>query len=344
MAEINKRFLIKIYNLDWTFKSSASISEDEIASDISYTENINGGQGMLKVLLNRNFNDTSIEKSNFVKVFMFDDNSPNWRLIYTWIIEAIKRIYTSNVNQIELICRGLWSLLTRLFFEKSSSKTFSENKDPGNIVKDVITYFNGVYTWNWLSDTGVTLLWSNTSIDFDFTTCLEAIENLAESSGFYFLIKEDWNVIFQVKQATVTHKFKAWKELQQLIITEDTANLQNNIFVDFSTWQGTDSDATSATTWGKRELLEDRNDINLQATADTTASNILADKKNPKQKVSIQINKKFILEDIKPWDNIKVLNIDYVIDNVQIQKITYTPELVTIQLEEFDSLGKILNK
>lgn len=342
MAEINKRYLIKVFNLDWTFKNN--IPEDIVTSSISYTENINGGQGMLKVGLNRNFNDTTIEKSDFLKVFLFDSNSPNWRLIYTGIVETIRRVYTPNINQIELTARGLWSLLTRLFFEKASSKVFSENKDPWDIVKDVITYFNSVYTWGWLSDTGVTLLWSNTSIDFDFTTCLQAIENLAESAGFYFLVKEDWNVIFQVRQVTITHRFTAWEDLQELVADEDTRDLQNTIFVDFSSWQGTDEDTTSITTWGKRELLENRSDITNQTTADNTASNILSDKKNPKQKVSLKINKNFILENIKPWDNIRVNNIDYTISNVQIQKITYTPELVTMQLEEFDSLGKILNK
>lgn len=342
MAEINKRYLIKVFNLDWTFKNN--IPEDIVTTSITYSENINGGQGMLKVGLNRNFNDTSIEKSDFIKVFLFDSNSQNWRLIYTWIVETIRRTYTPNINTVELTARGLWSLLTRLFFEKASSKTFSENKDPWDIIKDVITYFNSVYTWSWLSDTGVTLLWSNISIDFDFTSCLESIENLAESAGFYFLVKEDWNVIFQVKKLTVTHKFTAWEDLQELVIDEDTRDLQNKIFLDFSTWQASDEDVTSQNTFWKRELLESRTDINLQATADITATNILADKKDPKQKVSLKINQKFILENIKPWDNIRVNNLDYSINNIQIQKIIYTPELVTIQLEEFDSLGKILNK
>ena len=369
MDKLNKRFLVKVFNLDWSFKKN--IPENIIASPINYSENINGWQGMLKILLNISFNDTGIEKSDFVKVFMFDSNFPSWKLIYTGIIERIKRIYLPSVNQVELVCLWLWSLLTRLFFEKTGSKVFSENKDPWDIVKDVITYFNSVYTWSWLNDTGVTLLGSNTSINFDFTYCFEAIENLAESAGFYFLIKEDWTVIFQLKQATVTHRFTAWKDLQELVIEEDTQDLQNTIFLDYTGWQSIISDWTSASTWGKREINESRTDINLLATADITAGNILADKKDPKQKVVLKINNNFnkkwkllnsfilnlntytenlnfyllqSIEDIKPWDNIRVNNIDYIINNKQIQKINYTPEAVTIQLEEFTSLGKILNK
>jgi len=339
---MNKRYLVKIFNTDGTLKKT--ISENIISSEIRFSANINGGQGNLDITLNENFNDTSIEKSDFVKVTIFNENFPNWKLLYTWIIERIIRIFTARENQIQLVCLWLESLLTRLFFEKTASKVFNENKDAGDIVRDIITYFNSIYTGNWINDGEVWLVGSNTNIDFNFTTCSNALIQLAETNWFYYFIKADWTVVFQAKNNWNDHRFMAESNLQEIRIEEDTSNLKNVIYLDFDWGSSLESDIPSQNTYGRIESQEIRSELKDQNSGDNAAANILAEKKDPKQKVRLQVNANYPIENINPWDTIRINNLDYQINNAQIQRIRYTPELIDIDLEEFDSLWKILNR
>ena len=338
---MNKRYLIKSYELDWSFKEI--INENIVSSSISFTENINWWQWQLSLLLNKDFTNTDIEKSNFIKVFIYDDNYSNGNLIYTWIVERIKRIYTANTNQVEIVCLWLWSLLTRLYFEKNWNKKFSETtKTAWEIVRNIIDYFNSEYSWNWLNSNELDITWTNIDISFDFTICFEAIKNLSETAWFYFFIKKDWTVVFKPKQLINTHKFTAWKDLQNLTIEEDIYDLENKIYLDYNWWQVNNKDSNSINKNWKIEKKENRSDVSNNSTANTTLTNILNNRKEPKQKTTLQINTNYILENIHPWDNVRINNLNYTIDNKQIQKITYTPELVTINLEEFDSIWQIL--
>jgi hypothetical protein len=127
-----KRFLIKAYNKNWTYK--LTIKENKIMSDISFDSQKNWWQWQLSILFNEDFNYTWIIKSDFIKVYLYDNNFNNWKLIYTWVIEEINRNYKQSENSLELVCRWLASLLTRIYYNQSAY-TFSKTDTASNIIK-----------------------------------------------------------------------------------------------------------------------------------------------------------------------------------------------------------------
>ena len=225
MEELNKRYEIKVYNTDWTFKDT--IDSNLIASKIKFTENINWWQWVLNLLLNVSFNNTDILNNDFIKVFLFDNNFKDGKIVYTWAIESVDRIYKASQNQINYTVRWLWSLLTRIFYNNWSTYVFWVDQDPWQTVKDMITYFNTKYPWNWLNDWNVNNFWSSISIWFDFTKISDVINQLSETTWFYWFVNATWTVTFAQNPVTSTHKFTAWDDLQEIVISEDTCDLIN---------------------------------------------------------------------------------------------------------------------
>ena len=248
---MTKRYQIKVYELDWTFKQT--IKENVVLSDISFNENINSWQSELDILLNLPFNYSEIDKNDFIRVTLFDDNFPNGRLVYTWVIEEINRLYRASENKIELVCRSLSSLLTRILYKDGWTSIFNKNDDPWNIIKDIISYFNSVYPWNWLNDTWVQTFWSTFSVDFDKNTCLDALRIVTNLTDFYFFINESGTVIFKAKESNNEHFFITNAQegtVDSLEITEDSSELVNDIQVNYNGWIYSVSDAVSiANNW-----------------------------------------------------------------------------------------------
>lgn len=336
---IEKRYEIKIFNPDGTNKFT--INPNDILSKISFTENINGWQGQLNLVLNKNFNNDDILNHDFIKVFVFDDNFPNGKNVYTWTVENISRVFTATTNQIEYTIRWLWSLLTRIFYNVSSSFVFTVNQDPWQTVKDMIAYFNTKYPWVWLNDGGVTNFGSSINLWFDFTKISNAINQLNEATGFYWFIDADWTVTFKQNPVTSTHKFTAWDDLQEIVIREDTFDLRNKIILDFDWWISIDEDTTSQTSFWLREEQQDKNEIKDQSSADTSAATFIAENKDPKIRTPVTINNGFARENLKPWDTIKVLNLDFIITNKQIKKINYSRDTSKLEVDDFDSIATV---
>lgn len=336
---MTKRYLIKIYNSDWTFKEN--VSENKVTWWVRFSQTINAWQGQFNLVISEKFNDLWIEKNDFVKIFVYDNNF-NWKLIYTWVIESINRIYSQNI--INYTCRWLWSLLNRVIFEYWWNKEFSLNKDPWLIIKDIITYFNNIYSWDWLNDSWVTNFWSNINIAFSYNNCFSAINNIVDSTNFYFIIKEDWTVVFKAKDINNTHSFIVWKNVNEINIVEDISNIKNKVILSYNWWYTTSEDVASQNNYWLFEILETRSDINDLSTANETANNIISEFKDPKNKITININNKYPIENIKPWDTVRVNNIEYSIDWIQIQRITYNSEEIVLELDEYDSIWEILNK
>ena len=330
-----KRFLIKVYEKDWTFKHT--IKENKLMSDIDFDIQKNWWQGQLNILLNEDFNYTWISKSDFIKVFLYDTNFPNWKLIYTWIIEEINRNYKQSENTIEYVCRWLASLLTRIYYNQSWY-TFTKTDTASNIIKSVITYFNSVYSGNWLNTDWVvdTTSW-NISIDFDYTSCFDVINTVQEVYWSFWYIDETWTCYFNTTPSQIY--LTAWKDVQNIDINEDGSEIINKVIVNYNWWTYTDTDATSITNNWLFEKEYSKNEFWLTEATDF-ATEILNNNQT-KQVVSIEVNNKYIFENLKVWDNLKVRNIDYLI-NSTIEKINYNVSSAVVYLDWFNSIGKVI--
>ncbi len=181
-------------------------------------------------------------------------------------------------------------------------------------------------------------LWIRLVIDFDHTNCLDAIKNVVELTDSYFYVKEDWTVIFN---PTVTnHMLTAGKDVQSIDIVEDASEIVNKIMVEYDWWTYVATDSTSITDYGLFEKKYSKSDLKDLASATLFGDEELINKA-PKQKVTLTLNNRYILESINPWDTIRVRNMDYYIINVQVKNIVYNVDTLIVYLDDFDSIGKV---
>lgn len=338
---IDKNYQIKVYELDWTYKTT--INPKQIMDDLDFSANINGWQGELNVTLALPFDDVQFALTDVVKLYEFDVNNKNGRLIYTGYATKIEREFSNKGEFINLVCIGLYSMLNTLFWY-SWSYTFAKNQAPNTTITNMIDYFNSVYTWSRFSYTGVTAYGSSINIEFDYTKCNDVIKNIQQATkDFYFYVDKDWNVIYKTNTfAVLDHNFTIWKDVDVLKISETVETVVNKLILEYGTWPTTSwpyESAPSQATYWKREWFETVSQILDVASANNYGNKKIAQTKDMKREVVLTINNAYDLESIKPWQFVKVSNIDYTIYWLQIQKITYNKDKVVIYLDQYKTFA-----
>jgi len=332
-----KQYQTKIYSISWTLK--ATINPKMILNAISFSANINWWQWELRLDLGFDYDYSWISYWDIVKVYVTDKNHTH-DLIYTGAITQIQRKYSWNFQWISIVAIWLFAFMTRVFFKDWSNYAFSKNQDPAQTIKDIVDYFNSVYTAGFFSYTGVANYGSNINIAFDYNKCNDAIKEVQKATdSFYFYIWSDWNVIYKEKDWVVTHKFTLEKDVLSLNSNENIESLANNVFVEYSWGVANKSDATSQSSYW---LIETKinSQANDSASANIYAQDYLDQNKDFKKETTLVINSKYDIETIKPWDYIKLQNTKYWIDWVQILKTQYTFDKVVCYLDKYSSLSQ----
>ena len=223
---MEKQYSISVHDKDWSKKwiIKSSWAKSELVSGISFTSSINSSQWEINLVLNRDYKDTSIIATDFIKIYIVDINFPTWKLIYTWIVEEINRNYKADENNLELIVRWFWSILNRKYYNTGGA-IFTKTDTASNIIKEIISNFNTQFGYTWINDSLVeTTVW-NITIEIDNTTSFDSMNLVIEqNTDYYFYIDSTWNVIFKLKDdSIISHKFTAKKDLQNLDINEDSS-------------------------------------------------------------------------------------------------------------------------
>ena len=340
-----RSFEIKVYDLTLTLIKTIPSSVRK--NNITFSQNINWPQGQANIELNYKINEELwFTEWNVIRVFAYDETFKAWKLIYSWTIEIITQDFGESIQTVVLECQWLWQLLNKVLFE-DGTLSFIKNDDPANIIKEIIDDF-GWYYPNFLSYTTESIddYWSNINIEFENQDSFNSIKRIVEITDYWWFVDAEWIVYFKPKPTTNTHEFTLQDDVQSLTIWNDIWDLVNNVFVVYAAWiVWPIEDLTSRNTYWLRQTVENRNDILDSSTATEFANNFIADNKDKKLETTLVINTRYdtwslTFEDIKPWDTIKVKNTTENIDIVQIAKVDYTPEFVTINLEDFLSFGK----
>lgn len=358
---MNKTFEIQIFNIDGTYYDN--LPRGEIMSDFSYTSNINMWQWNANIELDLPFENNIFQKWQYIKVFVFTDTFKEWILVYSWQINQITRQIYDGIEKIELSVLWKWSLLNYTYFQDTWAYTFNKNDTASNIIKEIIDDFNAKYIGAWLYydvESIEETVW-NINIDFNYTKSIDAIKNIANIVWFNFYIEADGKVIFRNKStfilwddSWVWDDSEYWEEylqesyiltkgydLQSIQVEENSENIVNKYILQWKSWTLTpEEDVTSQNTYWIRELKESKTDISDITTAQQYAENYIAKNKDQKRNISLVVNNKFEIEVLKPMDLVSVVNLNYEIQNLQIQKINYTIDSVKIEVESFDTLAK----
>lgn len=341
-----KSYEIKAYSLAWVFKKTLPANKRK--NEISFSSNINWPQWQLDINLNLSITDTLwFDHWDILKVYSYSDTYPNWKLIYTWQVQDIVKEYWENIQSVNITCFWLWTLLNSLIFKSWANLVFTKTQDPAQTIKDIIDYFNSVYTFWWLSYTwsSITNYGSSTTINFNYTDCFTALKNSANITNYRWHIDETWIVYFKIKPVTPTHKLTVQKDIQSITIKEVSENIKNSVYVEYNIWTTwVIEDSTSISVyWKKQEKLTE---TQLWVwSAITFANNYLTQNKDKKIQTTMIINDSYLynwqtIENIKPWDTITVLNHSISITNLQVVRVNYNGINTIVDLDYFLKLSQ----
>ena len=330
------RYDIKTYNNDGTFKMT--INPNCVMNDISFTENVNGGQGQMKLNLAVSFADNSFQWWDLIKVVLFNERYKQGKQIYFGYISQITRKYEANKWYIQLTCLWIASLLNQIIFSGSYAWTIT------SILNQIISQFNsnysGLITVGQIDDYS-----ESVSVDFDNSiTCQKAINILAETANYYRFIDSEWKFFFREKMTQTNHIVSNQYSVETMSLNYSFESIVNKLYLerDWGT-VATYQDATSQSNYWIKEKYVIESSIANQTTQDEYWNNYIEQNKNPKNASTIVVNTEYDIESIVPWDTISVVNTEYSVKNLLIEKIQYTPIRITLTLEENETLRDVIN-
>lgn len=340
---IKKTYQIKIYWIDGAYK--ATINPKQIMNDLTFSANINWWQWQMTVSLNIPFSDTTYWLTDVVKVTCFDEDNIAWRLIYTWYITQLDRIYSSWVERIDLKCLWLYSLLNTAFYY-SAWFDFIKNQAPDATIKDVIDNFNTLYTaWRFsYTAWNISAYWSNINIAFDYTKSNIAIANIQKATNdFFFYIDQNGDVTYKSDTfVALDHKFTVWKDVQSINVDESVENVVNKLILkrgSTATVAWPYEDATSQSEYGLHENIVNASDIQDVSSANIYWNTYIDKNKDSKSEIVLTINSNYDLESIRPWQFVSVYNTDLEMKQLQIQKTQYKSDQVVVYLDKYETFA-----
>jgi len=331
---MKKEYQIKVYTKANVYIET--IEPIDIISNISFSNNINSWQWNITLKINKSFNTTTYTQWNIVKISLFNTTFPTWKQVYLWFINEIKRIQTVTSQYIELWCVWIFWLLNNIIFD-NGWKAFTINDEPADTIKLIIDYFNTQYT-GWIlsySWWNISNYWSNVNISFNYDNCFEAIKKVVWATNFRWYINEDWQVYFKVKPVATSHSLINQNNVESVTIGDDSQDVVNKLYLERNWWTiVVYQDATSQSTYWIKEKKESQTSIQDIWTQNTRWNNYISQNKDSKKETNIVVNNKYDYENIMPWQTIKVININYTIDWLQVLWVNYSPQRATLTLEK----------
>lgn len=338
-----KYYEVKLYTQKWEFKKQ--INPINITNELVFSEELNWWQGNLNLELIWKSSDYIC--SDIVEIREIQ----KWviKATYTWIIERIKIQEYKIAEWVTLELYGLHTLLNDIIYKDWSNKKFTKNWTAGEIVKDIIDYFNSQYSalfWdtqnlgtNIFNTTWIDETWTNISIEFDNMNCLRALLLVSENSWFNFYINQNWLVNFKTKE-NQTHKFLTFeREIISINRTLQKDDMVNKYYLRRAwdvekVYQNNDS----IDLFNLKELSESQIDIQNEPTQDIIWNEKINNFAFERDETSLTIKE----VDLEPWYLISTLNTNNQLVNKQIVKIDKRKDNLVIYLEEFKSFWKVL--
>lgn len=351
MAE-NIKYNYKLYSLDG--QTSKALSPKLITDSPVFSNSIDSWPDGITLKIPKTFDNTEFDWFDIIEIAEFSEENKTGRLLFAGSIESMPWQLNSTENTTWLECKWLHQLLSTIIYQSWWTRSFNKNDTLENVLTDIVDYFNSLQQrapWVWYNG----LIWSelikiwtieakSININFDNNTCLEAIVKSTETAWLKFYISADWTINAFEKPSTPTHRFKLKIDAQSLNIKrKNKYELVNKLYLERNGGTvKTYEDATSQSVNWLREKYLSKTDINSEASQDQFWDQYILDNKDPLREITVVINNKYDLSSINPWDTISILNSNETIQNVMILKTSYDWYFMTLNLEKYRSLWKIL--
>lgn len=374
---IQKEYVVKLY--DWSMNFLKVLPASIITNNISFSESINAWQWQLVLNVNLPIDTDYFDNVRYCKVYMFKDlpeqkadyliledynfllteNWENfiieqqpqvdfWQLLYSGRLSKVNRTFSNNKENIQITFLSLFTLLNDVYFEQDWELIFQIEDDPANIIKTIIDYFDTLYPWILsYTEESIENYWTNVYLEFDSMTCAEALKSILNWLSYYLFVWADWVVQFHSTPETITHNFTYEKDIIALTIPEDYEQVANAVRARYSYIWWSHTGITSVATnnssiarFGRKEIIIDNENLYGQTAGETYRDSYLNEYKDWKKNISLTVSTLYPIENIHPWDTIKIRNIDLEIFALKISKVDYTYEQVRLSLEYYTSIAK----
>lgn len=351
---LGKQYELKVY--DKTGTSYVGVLGD--VSNYSFSKTINGGIGELTFELPRKFDDfgegEDIDFCNEVQVWVADDDAPDGVKIYSGYIAEYEPNITGGTESVYVRVLGFVSRLGFTVYRSGVDVSISHSaQDPEGIVQDIIDTYRSTVADERInySGTSTDTVGHNISLDFNTTYVIEAIEQARDGAGgdFWWYVDADNIFYFKDKPASATHQFVFGKDVVGLRTIKSVDDVKNHLFL----WNGLQpedanyyaniyySAASYPLYWRRDEVVSNPNAV-YEATGDEIGDAFIDAFKNPNTGIEFVVKDNnfgqgYDIESIEPGDTCQILNIDennVFSDNMQITQVDYTPEQVTIRVDD----------
>ena len=331
-------YQIKHYSKDLVLKNV--INPNIIKNKISFTKQINWWVGQFVLLLDLWIENNDYIHGDIIKVAHFESWIEN--IIYVWLIDEVNDLIWWYEEK-ELRINWLASLFSREIYNISWNYEANINQDPYVTIQNIVTFVNLRYNYftNSWSNT-----WVNANYDLNWTDCNKLINDITWLSANYYWYLDNFNLIFEVKPSTATHRCTLKKDIIELNNNNDWSEIFNRLILKYKTATATYNDTTSQTNYWIREKYINNSQIVDVWSANIFWANYLLENANPKKKTSLSINTKYAwFHNINPWESCKILNCKKQLwNNLIISKINYNQDIINIDIEGYDNFINLIKK
>jgi len=219
---------------------------------------------------------------------------------------------------------------------KSGTYTFTQNQDPADTVKDIVDFVNAEYDYFSYDTESIKDFGQSVSIDFENDNCLQAVQKVVEATDFTFFIDRDGKVHFRGKEDFDLKNLTIGLNVEQISLTEENEDRVNALLLEYA--GGTKEYDESGTEKLRQVYL--KRDITDETSADIFANSFFEDK-NKTNKETVVILRGY-QEEIQAGDRITVKNFGFDLSDLQIKKLSYKEEEITLYLEKFNSFSNLI--
>lgn len=360
-----KRYEVKIYSL-WNpsvpKKTLTFISWNKEAvklkNDFKFDGNANNWQWPLRLEFNKLFNDQDVALGDIVRVRGYDDEHKTGRGIYSGYVDNLKRRADQEGQSIELTMFWLATLMNTII---AGGGIFSyPNTDPSIIITAALDDFNSNFVSPLITFDPLPLYGSPIDFRLDDATTLDVIKAIHNVTWWIFYV--DWDGVFttQPKGTIPDHKFTLKKDLNVVEKNSNRSDIVTRVYYQVTNvvagfafdWNGNvvpitreipityiyDNLAAQAI-FGIIERRVIRDDLYVEEwvvtpAVDNAANTYLEENSKPKNFLRLEINDKADFLTIKPWDLVRIQNLDFTLEDAIINKINYSSTVMAIDCEK----------
>jgi len=339
----------------------------------TFIKKINGGLGQLVFIMPRKL-DTfdsagDLSLGNKLELWITDEDTGNdARKVYTGQIEQQRPIISGGVENVQILCLGVASRFATDILKTGSQTTLYTIPTDGltitlgslaaaevaEVMEKILAYFQAantaisVATNNDEGENSIETTENDMQYTFEALTYSEAIKKCVDMApaNWFWYIDENGLFSFKPSSSTADHTFILTKHIKRIEVEKGTDSIKNVALI----WDGGSlyseyKDETSVSLYGRRVQQITDNNIEDQTSMDNVGASVIAENKDPRIRIVMDIidnneaeeDKGYDIELIQPGDTCKIVGIDagsdIFTDNMIIKQVTWADSKATIEVE-----------